>query len=75
MSRKFIKISLFIGLVYFGFVGCGSSGSQVVEEITQQPQTAPALKVKAQENYSNEDGSFNVQKYKLTQERYVNSNE
>jgi hypothetical protein len=71
MSRRFMKMSLFIGLIYFGFVGCGSSNYRGEAE----PQTAPALKVKAQDNYANSDGSLNVKKYKLTQERYIKSNE
>ncbi|UTW49580.1 hypothetical protein [Bacterioplanoides sp. SCSIO 12839] len=56
---------------------CGSGsdsdsgpGSDTQESLSQ-PQTAPAMQVVPQPNYQNQDGSFNQEKYRNTQQAYV----
>ena len=74
MNRRFLKLTLLAGLISFGLAGCGSSNSQD-EEIPQEHQTAPSLKVKPQGNYAKDDGSLDVKKYNQTQTKYIKSNE
>ena len=66
--------------VSFLFIGCGGGSSNgpisgVTNQTTQtEPaQTVPTLRVKPQQNYTNSDGSFDKEKYQLTQTKYLNS--
>ncbi len=86
MNRRFLKLTLFAGLVSLVCVGCGSSSSSSVEDLNNIPaenvekvekkhKTVPALGVKPQENYTKDDGSLDVERYTQTQTKYLKSNE
>jgi len=80
MDRRFLRLSLFVGLVSFSLVGCGSSSvgdlsSNINQNVEKKHKTAPALGVKPQENYKKDDGSLDVERYNQTQTKYIKSNE
>ena len=69
------KYCLALGLALL-FIGCGGgSSTEPVSNVQKKvsAQTVPTLRIKPQQNYTDSNGSFDVQKYQLTQTKYLNS--
>jgi len=74
MKSKYRHTLFFVASLLLVGCGGGSSNDPVsVAKEQKQAQTVPTLKVTPQTNYTNSDGTLDVNKYQTTQTKYINS--